>query len=296
MLKIRFKHKKQNAVWLVEPKVRIGKNDRNDLVVESEDVADLHAEILVEHETLTLVNRSQGQVLLVNDQAVKERCPLLANDRVMVGSTELVVVDPKLEAKVKKPAAVAPVKASASGWALKSNHSALKNKVFSIDKESLVGRSNDCDITLAAAHLSRKHARLSLKNDRLRVTDLDSANGTYVNGKRVKEAWLSRGDELRFDTLAFGVIGPSDDLDKTTIRPVPAPSAAQGQNVRPVRPAKVKAATQVKRKAASTPGKEKPGKQSSESPQSPRRMGRAALVLLLVVLGLGTYYVIKNFK
>ena len=53
------------------------------------------------------------------------------------------------------------------------------------------------------------------------VKDLDSANGTFLNGKRVAEARVKRGDELRFDALTFGVMGPSDDMAKTTVRQVP---------------------------------------------------------------------------
>src|SRR5690606_311324 len=57
----------------------------------------------------------------------------------------------------------------------------------------------------------------------LYVRDLGSANGTFLNGERVNEARVRRGDELRFDTLSFGVIGPpSEDLDKTSIRPLSA--------------------------------------------------------------------------
>ena len=54
MLKIRFKNNKYNAVWLVEPKVTIGRLITNDLVVDDAEVADSHIEVLVEHEQLTL--------------------------------------------------------------------------------------------------------------------------------------------------------------------------------------------------------------------------------------------------
>lgn len=223
MLKLRFKNNKQNAVWLVEPKVTIGRKFTNDLIVEDPEVSDLHAEILVKHENLTLVNLMGGNNVLINNQIVNNTAPLNINDEVIVGGTLLEVVDPKLEAR---PAAKKSDAVQSTAWAIKAHSAALGNRVFPLKTLTVVGRSNDCDITLAASHLSRRHAELSVRKGLLYLKDLGSANGTYLNGERVTEARVKRGDELRFDTLSFGVIGPSEDLDKTTVRPVVAIDAA----------------------------------------------------------------------
>ncbi|MEX1033313.1 MAG: FHA domain-containing protein [Cellvibrionaceae bacterium] len=234
MLKLRFKNNKHNAVWLVEPKVTIGRANGNDLVINDPDVAPQHAEILVRHEKLTLVNIA-GQPLSVNRKPVEKNMPLDVNDILLLGQTQLEVIDPKRE---QRPAA----KGESTGWALKANHTALANRVFTIKSETVIGRSNECDITLAAAHLSRRHVKLMVRDGLLYARDLGSANGTYLNGERISEARVRRGDELRFDTLSFGVIGPaSEDLDKTTIRPASAvgfkpdigrPQQAGNQNAR----------------------------------------------------------------
>ena len=90
--------------------------------------------------------------------------------------------------------------------------------MFPLKDVTTIGRSNECDISLPAAHLSRRHAQLQVIDGMLFVKDLDSANGTFLNGKRVAEARVKRGDELRFDALSFGVMGPADDMAKTTVR------------------------------------------------------------------------------
>lgn len=59
----------------------------------------------------------------------------------------------------------------------------------------LIGQSPVCDIRLADKAASRRHAAVELDGDVLRITDLDSTNGTFVNGIMVKEAVL-RGGEL----------------------------------------------------------------------------------------------------
>ena len=54
--------------------------------------------------------------------------------------------------------------------------------------------------------MSRRHARLELIGDTLTVEDLDSANGTMVNGKRIsKKETLYPGDTLQFQEIEFRV-------------------------------------------------------------------------------------------
>jgi hypothetical protein len=69
----------------------------------------------------------------------------------------------------------------------------------------VIGRSRDCDIQLADANVSRRHAELRQEGASFWIVDLGSTNGLEVNGKRVKRAKLHTGDtitlgstELRF--------------------------------------------------------------------------------------------------
>lgn len=221
MLKIRFKDNKYNAVWLVEPKITIGRSATNALVLDDPLVSDVHIEVLVDNEHLTLRNLVPSQPVIVNGQAVTSACELKADDSISIGAVELVVIDPKREARVASEAAVNVTQLRTprlTGWSLKANHSALANRVFPLKEMNTIGRSSECDISLAAAHLSRRHAQLQIIDGMLFVKDLDSANGTFLNGKRVAEARVKRGDELRFDALSFGVMGPADDMAKTTVR------------------------------------------------------------------------------
>ena len=221
MLKIRFKDNKYNAVWLVEPKITIGRSATNALVIDDPLAADVHMEVLVDNEHLTLRNLIPTQPIIVNGQTVTGACELKPDDKIILGLVELIVIDPKREAKVvaEESANVTQLRApKATGWSLKANHTALANRVFPLKEINVIGRASECDISLAAAHLSRRHAQLQIIDGMLFVKDLDSANGTFLNGKRVAEARVKRGDELRFDALTFGVMGPSDDMAKTTVR------------------------------------------------------------------------------
>jgi len=66
-----------------------------------------------------------------------------------------------------------------------------------IDKHSVViGRSKDCDIRLADPNVSRRHAEVRQEGTAYWVLDLDSTNGTTVNGRRQKRAKLEDDDRI----------------------------------------------------------------------------------------------------
>jgi hypothetical protein len=62
--------------------------------------------------------------------------------------------------------------------------------------ELLVGRHVACDVVVGHSSVSRKHARLSFRDGHWVLRDLDSTNGTRVNGKRVVRCRLEPGDRL----------------------------------------------------------------------------------------------------
>lgn len=66
-----------------------------------------------------------------------------------------------------------------------------------LDKRRLViGRGKDCDIQVADANVSRRHAELRQEGATYWMVDLDSTNGVEVNGRRQKRAKLEPGDTI----------------------------------------------------------------------------------------------------
>lgn len=110
-------------------------------------------------------------------------------------------------------------KKTVSRWKLVANGSWLAGQEFPLFEEgTIVGRGKSCDITIPGTHLSRNHAEIMVQGDQLRVRDLDSSNGTFLNDERITEALANTGDTLRVDVYSFRIIGPKAVSGET--RPV----------------------------------------------------------------------------
>jgi pSer/pThr/pTyr-binding forkhead associated (FHA) protein len=77
-----------------------------------------------------------------------------------------------------------------------------------------IGRVPQCNVKLESPQISRRHAVLHVTASEILIEDLKSANGTFVNGKRVTDRQtLKDADELRFGDLRFQVrVTASKDL------------------------------------------------------------------------------------
>jgi len=74
------------------------------------------------------------------------------------------------------------------------------------ERHVVLGRSKECDVQVPDANVSRRHAELRQEGSTWWIVDLDSTNGTEVNGKRVPRAKLADGDKITLGSteLVFG--------------------------------------------------------------------------------------------
>ena len=93
-------------------------------------------------------------------------------------------------------------------WVLKTADDADTPFFFRILPGSIktIGRAPRADFIVDAALVSRLHCRLAASAAEIEATDLESTNGTYVNGERVARATLKDGDRLRVGAVELVVI------------------------------------------------------------------------------------------
>jgi len=70
---------------------------------------------------------------------------------------------------------------------------------------TILGRRPDCDVRISTQYVSRKHARIVCQDEKTVIQDLGSANGTFINSKRIIEAAINAGDQLMVGATVFTV-------------------------------------------------------------------------------------------
>ena len=79
---------------------------------------------------------------------------------------------------------------------------------FSLEGDAILvaGRDIACEIPLLDPGVSRRHAEVCADDGGVTVTDLDSRNGTWINGARVQHGRAHAGDAIAFGTVAFTLL------------------------------------------------------------------------------------------
>jgi pSer/pThr/pTyr-binding forkhead associated (FHA) protein len=70
---------------------------------------------------------------------------------------------------------------------------------------TVIGRRQESDLCVPLMVVSRRHCELNIEQNRLKVRDLGSRNGTYINGQRVDQAEVNAGDNIQIGPVTFGV-------------------------------------------------------------------------------------------
>jgi hypothetical protein len=91
-----------------------------------------------------------------------------------------------------------PSTIGAIGWFV-ATHGPERGTVHRIDGErTSIGAAFDCDLNLDGEHISDRHASLRFRDGLFVLTDLDSTNGTFINGERIGQRGIEDGDHVRF--------------------------------------------------------------------------------------------------
>lgn len=199
MLRIHFSDNRQAPIWLVDERLTIGQDSRNNLVLADAGICPFHAEIRQDHGYYYLTDCGSQVGTFVNDERITARYQIRSNDCVRMGAVELLFVDPaKSKAKTGTNAR----------WFLQVVKGEHEGKKFHVNGSMTFGRSSKCELCFSDMELSRRHCELFLKDDVLEVKDLASANGVLVNQQKVSTAVLQPGDQLKMGTVTLLVIGP----------------------------------------------------------------------------------------
>jgi len=82
--------------------------------------------------------------------------------------------------------------------------------------EFTMGRHFDCDLVLKEETVSSRHAKIKKNEGNYEIEDLNSSNGTFINGEKIKKQSLRTGDLISIDKMEFKFINP-EEVERTVI-------------------------------------------------------------------------------
>ena len=98
-------------------------------------------------------------------------------------------------------------------------------KAFSVPSDNtIIGRRHDCDLCIPLMIISKRHCELNQNKEAVKIRDLDSRNGTFLNGKRINETTVKAGDYIRIGPLTFllQIDGKPEKIIPPKAKPKPA--------------------------------------------------------------------------
>lgn len=99
---------------------------------------------------------------------------------------------------------------------------------ITVRHDIVIGRGSDCNLRLSAPQISRRHCFLRVGREGVSVTDLDSSNGTYLDGKRLKPGKreeITNGASLSLGPIRFIVHVRDEAVSADVLKPSPLKDA-----------------------------------------------------------------------
>jgi pSer/pThr/pTyr-binding forkhead associated (FHA) protein len=226
-MKLVFPNGEHSQVLLNPGINRIGSDLENAAVLNRPGILPVHCVIHITSNGANLQVPSGAGPVTVNGKPVPDIMGLRSGDLLTIGpiTAKFVVVE---EARAflaggspDEDSNATRVRQAIPKFVLRGVSGAVFSKVFPITGPVVIGRAAECDISVPADEMSRRHALVKPTPDGLSVEDLGSSNGTYINNKRVQQqGFLGPGDELRLDAVRFILVAPG--MEMVSQAPTPA--------------------------------------------------------------------------
>ncbi len=195
-----------------ESRIRIGRNEDNDLVLSSRACSRYHAEVVQEGTTYKIVDLGSSNGIQLGSRTLTE-VVLVDGRTVVVGEHELTfrladeasdktVLIGRAESSMAGGAEPSPQKEPSVLYLVYRRDGQAQSLKVVQGAEYVIGRAPDADLYIDDRKSSAHHALVFSRANRFSIRDTESSNGTKVNGKKIDEAPLEAGDQIRIgDTV-----------------------------------------------------------------------------------------------
>lgn len=241
----------QGKVYPLTGKVVFGRDEHCDIVVDSPLVSRRHAEIEITEQGVRVHDLNSGNGTFIAGERIQD-CLLAPGDEVRFDEVRFVLRGPQEDLTVTRLRLAIDKSSPGSDTILEQpalpqntafpalvggGNNTFNERYVLTGSRVQVGRAETSDLVLPHPTISTHHADLTEENGHWRLEDLDSRNGTFVNGHRITSQILANGDVVRFGQAEFlydhppgaqtrppGRMSEHEDITRTSMTPIARPS------------------------------------------------------------------------
>jgi pSer/pThr/pTyr-binding forkhead associated (FHA) protein len=196
---IRQPNRPERVIEIRRGEVRLGRAEDNEIVLSDVGVSRRHAQVVFRGDEVKYVDLGSGNGSYYRGQRVEEQ---------VISDHDEIMIDPfVLTFRLRGPEYVSTVGESMESAVARLDvvsAPGIFRSYFPIEQRGLsIGRADEQDIVLPDPAASRQHCRIQARGSGFVLVDNNSANGVFLNGRRVTDAKLSHGDRIRIGNSEF---------------------------------------------------------------------------------------------
>ena len=183
----------------------IGKSKSNDIVLPQEDISRFHAVIAKKQKEWVITDTFSKTGVLVNDERVEGQAVIEDGDIITIGTIPLKflcaeALSDELKTQIRNEAAQMNNQVNRNIAYAVLVDAKTRRPIYLRKKDVLIGRGDESDIHINLDTVSGRHARIHLTSRGWALSDLNSHNGTKLNGRYITEPQLI----FDMDMITFG--------------------------------------------------------------------------------------------
>ena len=183
----------------------ISKSKSNDIVLPQEDISRFHAVIAKKQKEWVITDTFSKTGVLVNDERVEGQAVIEDGDIITIGTIPLKflcaeALSDELKTQIRNEAAQMNNQVNRNIAYAVLVDAKTRRPIYLRKKDVLIGRGDESDIQINLDTVSGRHARIHLTSRGWALSDLNSHNGTKLNGRYITEPQLI----FDMDMITFG--------------------------------------------------------------------------------------------
>lgn len=211
-------------VSLTAGEIRIGAAAGNEIVIADRGLLPIHVRVTLDEDGPMLRLARDDLDVRLNHRRVGSLAFLHDGDIIEIAGTSIAVqIDAERQESGERHGRgerITRMRRVPPKYVLRGVTGSQFGKLIPIYGRLVIGRGSDCDLMLEEPGLSRRHAIIESLPEGLFLRDLGSANGSHLNGMRVRDATLKHGDQIVLDSVRF-LVQAIDQLDTPAVASQP---------------------------------------------------------------------------